>query len=275
MEKRSVKAYAAAGTVLVLAALFSFGFPGLLFRWQDERLEGQLGQEKAAKVVITEQPELTILEKVHLAGRESSYFMMLVKGRNYSQETIAEKAGQELAELGERGILNKTEEKVEAHNMSAYFIMDVEGENSVILWQGQVYTDNGREFELVLDDETGKILSLNCYDGMELKSDEAENIAYSWGEYLGCHVASVSEEEITENIVSDGKEEKKFENEVQMQMEGGIPETEARARVREEWGLSDPGFSVRACYGDENGSEAVYQIEFIPFFGGSLSIMAE
>lgn len=275
MEKKTARAYGTAGTALLLAALFSFGFPALLFRWQDKEREGQIGQEQAARVVITDQPELTIMEKIRLAGRESSYSMMLEKGKNYSQETIGDKAGQELEELKERGILNETDTEVAACDMSARFIMDVEGENSLILWEGQVYTESGMQFTLLMDDETGKILSLYCFEGIYLDSGGGGQLAYSWGEYLGCHVASVSETEISENSTLDGKAAKEFEKEVQMQIEGGIPEAEARAAVSRDWGLSESGFSVRACYGDESGWEAVYRLEYIPFSGASLSIIPE
>lgn len=275
MERKTVKIYIAAGAALLFAALFSFGLPGILFRWQDKKLEGQIGQEKADRVVITEQPELTIVEKVRLACRESSYSMILEKGRNYDQETIGERAGEELAELGKRGIVNETEPELAAYVMAPQFVMDVEGEDSVILWEGQVYTENGMEYELLLDDETGRILSLRCYEGISLESEQQEQLVYSWGDYLGCHVASVRETEIAESSELSWKESEKFENEVQMQVEDGIPESEARADVSESWGLEKSGFSARICYGDESGWEMVYQIEYIPFSGGSLTIMAE
>ena len=137
MKRKNVRACAAAGILLFFAAAASFGLPGFLFRWHDEKLEGQVSQEEAAQMVLTDQPELTIVEKVRLMRRESSYSMLLDKGRIYSQDTIEDRILQELDTLQELGILSGELGKVDAFSMEASFMMDVEGEDSAVFWTGE------------------------------------------------------------------------------------------------------------------------------------------
>lgn len=275
MKRKNVRACAAAGILLFFAAAASFGLPGFLFRWQDEKLEGQVSQEEAAQVVLTDQPELTIVEKVRLMRRESSYSMLLDKGRIYSQDTIEDRILQELDTLQELGILSGELGKVDAFSMEASFMMDVEGEDSAVFWTGELFTDEGRILSVTVDDETGRILELSCSGETEAGADEADSLISGWGAYLGCHVASSSVTPFPESDGAGGENLAEFEKEIEKEMSGGLSEQEARENVREAWGMEEPGFSASVYYGDESGWEMGYQFQAEPLYGGSMQIWAE
>ena len=195
---RRVRAYLAAALGLSLAALAGFGLPGLLLAAWDEQQLGRVEQEEAPRLVISEQPELTIVEKVRLLQRDSSNSMPLQQGKNYRRDTVEEKMMEELDALAAIGIAGLSAGELDVAFAGVLFVMDVEGEHSCIIWNAQLYQKEGAAgslAELYLDDETGKILGLSCYglEGLTAESVEdvkkAESLIYDFADYLGCHVA--------------------------------------------------------------------------------------
>lgn len=270
MEKR-IRSYVGAGICLLLAAGLSFGLPDLLLGWQDDKRIGRVEQEEAAAVVLTDQPELTIVEKIRLVGRSSSRSMVMEKGRNYSADTIEQKVQEELDLFTELGILSGTEGPVTAADLEVSFVMDVEGENSMLVWTGQVFLENGGWLDLFLDDETGKILYLMGYNGLCQGEISGEELAKAWGDYLGCYVASMAisdwdDENPAEAYGYDDKTWKKYVVDA-----GEVNETTAAATgtedVRVEKTEIGQAFSGRVCYGDESGLEVNYDLYSFPLEG--------
>ena len=105
---------------------------------------------------------------------------------------------EELDALAAIGIEGLPAGELDVAFAEVFFVMDVEGEHSCIIWNAQLYQKEGAAgslAELYLDDETGKILSLSCYglEGLTAESVEdvkkAESLIYDFADYLGCHVA--------------------------------------------------------------------------------------
>lgn len=259
--KKHMKAYVIAGISLVLAAAAGFGLPGLLLRFGDEQQLGQIEQEKVSPMEITDQPVLSIVEKVRLMQRASSNSMALEKGRNYSQETIAGQISGELQTLAALDIPGIPENPEDAEVMAEpVFMMDVEGENSFIVWNAALYAD-GWGVELSMDDETGKILSLNCYGSVEMSAGSGSGAAENFGDYLGCHVAQVRVSDYVPAEYWDSSEMRdSYQEEIQNQAEAGSTWEEAKKQVDEKWGLGDLGYLAVVSYGDESGLEALYRI---------------
>lgn len=288
--RRSVRAYIVAGTCLILAAVAGFGLPWLLLHFEDGRQLGRIEQEEVSRLEISEQPALTIVQKVRLMQRDSTNSMVLEKGRNYTRETIWDKVDEELNTLADAGIpglpleMEDTEANGISENMAfsgdtvqsmePVFLMDVEGENSFIVWQGQLYTDSGVFLDLYLDDETGKILSLSCYGGEGADTGSAAGAADSFGSYLGCYVASRNAAEPEETADMSGETKALYLEEVRNLMENGWTEEEAYAEVNEKWGLENTGYLAHVTYGDESGMEMQYEISFSGE-GGSLYILPQ
>ena len=227
---RRVRAYLAAALGLSLAALAGFGLPGLLLAAWDEQQLGRVEQGEAPRLVISEQPELTIVEKVRLLQRDSSNSMPLQQGKNYRRDTVEEKMMEELDALAAIGIEGLPAGELDVAFAEVFFVMDVEGEHSCIIWNAQLYQKEGAAgslAELYLDDETGKILSLSCYglEGLTAESVEdvkkAESLIYDFADYLDCHVAMTDMTDLA--------------------------------------GLGYTGVSAAISYGDESGLEMQYQ----------------
>ena len=263
--RRSVRAYLIAGFSLILAAAAGFGLPWLLLRFEDGRQTGRVEQEEVSRLEISEQPVLTIVQKVRLMQRDSTNSMILEKGRNYSQETILDKVDEELNTLVDAGIpgLPLEAERIEneAFFMEPVFLMDVEGENSFIVWQGQLYMESGVFLGLYLDDETGKILSLSCHGVSDTDIGSAEETVNIFGEYLGCRVATMSSEAAELAHMSE-EMRTLYEKEVQSRIDSGSLQNEAQDQVDEEWGLPELGYTAEARYRDESGLEMQYRISF-------------
>ena len=140
---RRVRAYLAAALGLSLAALAGFGLPGLLLAAWDEQQLGRVEQEEAPRLVISEQPELTIVEKVRLLQRDSSNSMPLQQGKNYRRDTVEEKMMEELDALAAIGIEGLPAGELDVAFAEVFFVMDVEGEHSCIIWNAQLYQKEG------------------------------------------------------------------------------------------------------------------------------------
>ncbi len=272
--KKQVKAYIIAGTGLILAAAAGFGLPWVLLHFGDEQQLGRIEQEEVSPMEITDQPVLTIVEKIRLMKRASSNSMILEKGRNYSRETIAGKISEELQALADLGIPGIPEGTADADILAEpVFMMDVEGENSFIVWNAELYSESWSA-DLSVDDETGKILSLSCYGSMDADTDAGSGsaAAENFGEYLSCHVAQVSVSDYAPVEYWDSETQASYENEIQNQAEAGSTWEEAKEQVDEEWGLDNLGYLVNVSYGDESGLEARYWIS-ASLENGSLEIL--
>lgn len=262
--KRQIRAYLTAGISLLLAAAAGFGLPLLLLRFGDEQRLGRIDQEEVSRMEITEQPVLTIVEKIRLMQRPSSNSMVLAKGRNYDSDTIAGRIAEELDAMAGFGIPGTSVELEDAvFSVYPVFMMDVEGENSFIVWVGEVYAADGVQIDLSLDDETGKILSLSCFGSVNEKIGSGEETADSFGTYLGCHVAAVNVSDSGAAKSLDEKAQELYENAVQNRAESGSTWEDAQAQINEEWGLENPGYAASVTYGDESGMEVQYIISVL------------
>lgn len=232
---KKMKTWLGAGTGLLLAAAVGFILPGLLLSWQDERLLGRVEQEETGRMVITEQPELTVVEKVRLIQSDSVNYMPLTKGKNYSQSTIGEQIGKELSALSGLGLLKDTPGAPKDIFMEAYFVMDMDGEKSMIVWSGQLYLDSGLAALLLLDDETGRILGMVC--GQEAESVYGGSL-FDWlNEPDGWYDTSYKGE-VPSNAAETGAEQQEYG------YGGGALVDETEERGQEEDSPADPGESL-------------------------------
>lgn len=260
--RERLRSCAAAGLVLLLAAAAGFGVPAFLFTWQDRGRLGHAETEEAESVVITKQPELTIIEKVKFLSADTYHSLALTKGKNYTQGTIEKKVGEELARLDGGGLLpEQLTSEVSALSSEVEFTMDASGETSVMVWKGAAVFENEGWLDYALEDETGKVISLRGYfygdtmkkEIVEEAAEEPESaeeyeekcmeIAQGWGDYLGCSVASV-------NI--SGIDSEKADS-----------DAEAYGIAPGVWaGMTKAGelnwYVISAVYRDEKGNEAGY-----------------
>lgn len=261
--RERLQSYAAAGLVLLLAAVVGFGVPVFLFTWQDRGRLGHAEMEEAESVVITKQSELTIIEKVKFLSADTYHSLALTKGKNYTQGTIEKKVGEELAKLDEGGLLpEQLTSAVSALSSEVEFTMDASGETSVMVWNGAAVFEDEGWLDYALEDETGKVISLRGHfygDTMkkEIVEEEAESaeeyaeeyeekcmeIAQGWGDYLGCSVASV-------NI--SGTDSEKADNDAEAY--GIDPGVWAGMTKDKELNW----YVISAVYRDEKGNEAGY-----------------
>lgn len=268
--RERLRSYATAGLVLLLAAAAGFGVPGLLFTWQDRGRLGHAEAEEAESVVISKQPELTIVEKVKFLSADTYHSLALTKGKNYTQGTIEKKVEEELAKLGERGLIpEQFSAAVSALSSEVEFMMDASGETSVMVWKGEAVFGEEGWLNYALEDETGKVISLQGYFyGDTLKKEIAEEaaeepedkakraeeyekkcmeIAQGWGDYLGCSVATVNISGIYSEKADNDAEAYGIDPAV---WEGMTKDKELN------W------YNISAVYRDEKGNEAGYLFDF-------------
>ena len=77
MKRHFRSSYVKAGIILFLAAAAGFGLPWVLLRFGDEQRLGRVEQEEVSQMELTDQPVLTIVEKIRLMQRASSNSMVL------------------------------------------------------------------------------------------------------------------------------------------------------------------------------------------------------
>lgn len=280
-----MKNYIIAGILLIVLAAASLFLPSSVMHWQDEQRTGKSETEEVQEVVLKEQISMTLSQKLALRNQEMVNAISLVNGKNYNQDTIGKQMRQEVETLAEKGILlDFSEETVNIMDAAVYFYVDMEdSERSVMLWEGYVDTAN-YTVELLLDDETGKIVSFTQYGNVKsiydtepgvdmqimqekgqafgsvtvapelwnMEREELEELAGRWGEYLGCQVTEFRSIWLGE----DPGIRKEVQVRIRELESKGYSWEEARSKTAMEWGIdpdTEEGSQLSAVLEDEGG----------------------
>ena len=247
-------------TVLVLAATAIAGFtmPSILLEWQDEQRLENSEIQAAEEVLLASQTNMTLIEKIQLMQNDMVTTIEMKEGKNYTADGMIKNVQQELKTLSELGILELEQSDLNYGVEGIHFWVDIEGgAQSVLLWT--VYAGSGDgELWMVVDDETGKILTFTYVSVKAVASDgeiampeklwddvDLETTARKWGEYLQIDLVGTSVYDQT--IVSDYDEMKK---EIEALVKKGMDKEEATKKIYEEWGVeyADEKFQKRRLY---------------------------
>lgn len=198
-----MKRYLATVCMMLVLAGACFFVPSFLLHWQDETRAASPIVEEVRVMQLAYQAELPLSEKLHLMANAASGTMLLANGKNYTQETVYDKAKEELEKLEALGILDLQEQSC-LPSTDAYveLFVDVEdGSRSLMAWVMEWETQQ-YHLTFLLDDETGKILCISQHDrlAVDMKTfanvaadagtetdvtSQQEAVAEKWGEYLG------------------------------------------------------------------------------------------
>lgn len=250
--------------IIVITAIGGFMLPTKLLQWQDQkRLENSETQD-AEEVILAARTDMTLIEKIQLIQKSSVTALAMEQGKNYNRDSITDKAQRELQKLVELEILNLDQSDDIYSIDEIVFLVDTEdGTKSMILWMISVYAGE-YVIELSMDDETGKILSINQlmvytntssqtdasykFNAKESYSGELKEAAEKWGEYLGI---SLAESYDTPNPTADI--DKGLDREIEALQKEGLSKEKAVYKVYEEWGIAveESGRWLCGVYEDE------------------------
>ncbi len=274
-----MKNYIIAGFLLLFLSAASLFLPSYVMEWQDEQRTEKSQVEEVQEVVLKEQVSMTLSEKLKLREQEAVNALNLVNGKNYNQDTIDEQVRKEIGILAEQGLLLDFDmEPLKVAEAVIYFYVDMEdSERSIMMWEVSAET---LKYHLVLtmDDETGKILSFSQYgydwDGVfgeaveqydaqsssisisksssdsYIGTEELQEMAERWGDYLGCEVTESHITWLGERFVSDTEE---FAMRVENMIVKGYTREEAEMKVASEYGLDISERLLYAGLEDESG----------------------
>lgn len=276
------------GCLFLAVAAASIRLPSDMLDWQDKKRVGQSQTLPAQEVVLSAQEDMSLLEKLNLLISDNMHVLPMENGKHYTREDVTEKAEEELEKLKELGFLDEVELKwLKFAVPEAAFYLDMEnGEHSMMVWNG--YAEDGQwMLDYLLDDETGKVLTLQrkrisnninignaeiydvdgvrkAYQGdvrLGLDAEEAfrelAEKADKWGEYLGCSLKQVVP------VMTGIKYQKELYGEIEERMQSledrGYSWEDAYQIVCEEMGIVPSDFyerqSVYALY--ENDEDFV------------------
>lgn len=258
-----MKNYIIAGILLLFLSGASLFLPSYIMEWRDEQRTEKSQVEEVQEVVLKEQVSMTLSEKLKLRGQETVNALELVNGKNYNQDTINEQVRKEIGILAEQGLLADADmdspQKVEA---TVSFYVDMEdSERSIMLWEG--FADS-QDYQLAftMDDETGKILSFSQYsydrgevlyddygmqsngmsvtkvipDEPDIGTEELQEMAERWGDYLGYKVTESHSAWMEEGL---GAEELElYAEQVERMISKGYSREEAEIMASREWGIA-------------------------------------
>lgn len=193
-------------TAAVLAA--GLWMPSRILEWQDQKKLGYMMTETAEEVVLTSRAELSIIEKLQLMQKDQ-VISLPAEGKNYTEETIFDAVSRELETLANLGIISRRMAELYVYDMNelnTLFFMDMDDSSrSMRVWFVNGSSEVSQGY-ILIDDDTGKILSLSQWEddsagdlgkeGRELSEQQRKELLYTpqelektaekWGEYLGC-----------------------------------------------------------------------------------------
>lgn len=255
--------------IIVITAIGGFMLPSKLLQWQDQLRLESAGAQETEEVILAARTDMTLIEKMQLIQKSSATAVSMEQGKNYTRDSIIDKAESELQKLTELEILNLDNEDCVYGISEILFFVDTEnGTKSMILWS---ITRVSEKFfiKFDMDDETGKILSIKqlTYINVEspwpdesdeffssiLYSGELEAAAEKWGEYLGIALTEVYD---TQNPAEDIDKVK--EREIAALIKEGASKEQATQRVYETWENQEEKSEhwLYGVYEDESGSVA-------------------
>lgn len=189
--------------IVCLVGVTGFLLPPQIMNWQDERRTMEISLEETQEILLAPQPALSITEKLNLYNKVNTGEMYLASGKNYDEKSIQRKIEEEIEKLRDLQITEIDMEEISYKQIQAALLVDTqESVNSMIVWNIILVQNNSeRLIEILIDDETGKILEfsqLEAYDQytkfkklddskieVKLVIDKAlDKIAEKWGEYL-------------------------------------------------------------------------------------------
>lgn len=271
-----MKNYIIAGILLIFFSVASLFLPSYLMEWRDEQRTEKSQVEEVQEVVLKEQVSMTLSEKLKLWGQETVNALELVNGKNYNQDTINEQVRKEIGILAEQELLIDFDmDSLQKVTATVSFYVDMEdSERSIMLWEGVV---DLLDYQLVftMDDETGKILSFSQYiydrrdalyddngmqsngmsvtkvvlDEPDIGTEELQEMAERWGDYLGYKVTESHSAWMEEGL---GTEELElYAEQVERMISKGYSREEAEIMASREWGIATSERQLYVNLGDE------------------------
>lgn len=210
---------------LLIVAVLAVGLwvPSEILTWQDQKKLGDVLTEEAEEVVLTRRADLTMIEKLQLLQKDQ-VISLPAAGKNYNEETILNAVDRELEKLANQGIISRKMAELHVYDtkeLEVLFFVDMDDSSrSMRVWLVNGYNTESHTY-ILLDDDTGKILSLYQHEDASLAvsetekseqkdlqrkellytSQKLEETAVKWGEYLGCTlVSSAVETDMDKNL---------------------------------------------------------------------------
>jgi len=181
--------------VIALGCLF---LPSELSKWEDKQMIGSISLEKIDETKVEHVQQMTMLEKLQLFYNEmknTTDTISINQGKYLKEDDIRKLCKNEVGLFQEMGFFKNMNINFEEDSMITslnFYISAEEPTKSMIVWHVK-FTGQGRELNINLDDETGKILSFS-QQGIDLKNDtftgDAKEFVNNLFQYYGIAVES-------------------------------------------------------------------------------------
>ena len=157
-------------------AAVGFGFPSVISEIQDFQIERQSELLDADTIRLTMKSSLTMGERLLLVNYYSSS-VVLDSGQNMTDEEAKKQVIQEMEKFADpiRERFQVSECDVENYNIYLRMTED-ESASSLVIWDFWLRDQNGDSAEVMLDDETGKILGISCYSSKKNSLEEKNSV---------------------------------------------------------------------------------------------------
>lgn len=262
-----MKKFLIIGAMLVCMIL-GFTLPAELLEWKDAQRLWQVGQEKTEEVSMTYDLEMTFTEKIRFLQEDEVNTVELFEGKNFTEEKMIVHVKKELKELQTRGLIMINDSNLIYGVERILCQMDVrDGNRSMFMWELIVRTE-GEEIHMLVDDETGKVLTIYHLQTYEAVKDSKTHIempvkelveytidleyaAKEWADYWNVELVTT---DVYGFPVPRGNED--MQKEIDYLTEKGMPAANAQDVVYEEWGYAQEDLSDKRMYAvfeDEGG----------------------
>lgn len=219
-----MKRYLTTFVLLFMTAIAGFAMPSKLLEWEDVHRINHLETQPSEKVLLTAQTNMTLIEKIQLMQNDMAATIAMADGKNYTAEGMIVQVQNELETLSELGIFELERFDLTYGVEDILFFVDIQGgTQSMLLWKIYAMTGDGI-IRMIVDDETGKILTLTCTEGKGTVSVSASDysivvpeseesvqksadsgqmniIAQKWAEYLGIELVETSVTEYQDDYI--------------------------------------------------------------------------
>lgn len=236
--------------VLMLCAVLGFTLPADLMAWKDTQRLCQVGQVEAEEVSMTYDTNMSFTEKLRFLQEDEVNTVELFEGKNFTKDEMIVHIKMELEGLQDRGLLVLDSKDLIYGVQRIVFQIDVkDGNRSMILWELAAISKEG-EVHMVVDDETGKVLTLYHIQTFEVEEDsktsvkapvqermeyalELEDAAQQWADYWDVELVTTASYDFP-IPTWDEEMKKQMEN----LAENGMADENAKDTVYEEWGYA-------------------------------------
>lgn len=200
------------GAGLAAALAFGFGLPTVLGRLQDMKIESRTETLSRDLVKLTMKSTLNTGDRFHLVNHYSSS-IILDSAQNMSRSEARDALKEGIEYLNRAFGSEKFTDYTIINSTVCLRMSEEESPESLVLWKFDLKDSDGNKAKILMDDQTGLILSATVrqseeqeqlysrYEGEKNADQYAEKIGEIMSEYLNCSLDTVYITEVSDKTI--------------------------------------------------------------------------